>query len=134
MNILIFFKNKKNYGTQCFKNGYAKANKKRIKDLKTLKKNAMTLLNKKTEEIESRDKHLRKIELILEDYICVFADAKYLSMKIEEEKEIELRKFTAEYSSVNKFAAELQSLDRRFSKRMPKLKKKIDEYKIKHLN
>jgi hypothetical protein len=136
--MLHFFKSKQEIKEKYYKLGYERSHKiaeaKRKKDIGKIKKNVSKIIADKNDQIKKRDEDIQKIEQTIENYSMIFAEAKFLGMMIEEKKQLKMKEVAEEFSEAGKIADNLQGLNRRFLKRVPSIQKKIDQYKINHIN
>lgn len=132
-----FFKTRREIQLKAFQRGYQKGVEmtKREKDLqiRILKKNMENILETKTKEIMKRDNRIISIEKTLEDFIHLFSRAKHMAYRIEDKEETKYQRISEEYAETNGFANRLIHLCTSFERKVPKLKAKIEQYKIENI-
>jgi hypothetical protein len=102
-------------------------------EIKKIKKKTRDLLAEKFEEISRRDKRISDIEKHLEEFIEVFANAKYMADMIESREATKYARINDEFQETTGFAGRIRHLCGQFERRAPALKSKIEKYQIENI-
>ena len=102
-------------------------------EIKKIKKKTRDLLAEKFEEISRRDKRIMDIEKHLEEFIEVFANAKYMADMIESREATKYARINDEFQETTGFAGRIRHLCGQFERRAPALKSKIEKYQIENI-